>query len=195
MPDTDSIAPLIQGVKDGDERAVQALWDRFFPQLCAMASHHLVGQRRTDVDEEDVALSAFASFCGAAKAARFPDLADRRGLWRVLSEITRRKAIDLIRYRQGLKRGAGRVGGESGLLDRSGLGGLDDLPGKDLTPMLGMLLQEEVQRLLAMLRDPQLEQLAVLKLQGYTNAEIADRFGCSLSTVDRQLHLIRRKWQ
>ena len=195
MPDTDSIAPLIQGVKDGDEQAVQALWDRFFPQLCAIASRRLAGQRRADVDEEDLALSAFASFCGAAKIDRFPDLTDRRGLWRVLSEITRRKAIDLIRYRQGLKRGAGRVSGESALVNGSGLGGLDDLPGENLTPMLSLLLQEEAQRLLAMLRDPVLEKLAVLKLQGFTNAEIAEQFGCSLSTVDRQLHLIRKKWQ
>jgi RNA polymerase sigma factor (sigma-70 family) len=195
MPDTDSIAPLIQGVKDGDEEAVRALWDRFFPQLCAVASRHLAGQRRADVDEEDLALSAFASFCGAAKSNRFPDLDDRQGLWRILSQITRRKAVDLIRYRQGLKRGAGHVGGESALLNRSGLGGLDDLPGEDLTPALSMVLQEEAQRLLSMLRDPQLQQLALLKLQGYTHAEIAERFGCSLSTVDRQLHLIRRKWQ
>ena len=154
-----------------------------------------MGQRRADVDEEDVALSAFASFCGAAKINRFPDLTDRDGLWRLLSKITHRKAVDLIRHRQGLKRGGGRVGGESVLLDKSGDGGLDDLPGEDLTPALCLLLQDQVQRLLAMLDDPMLQQLALLKLQGYTNPEIADKWGCSLSTVDRRLHLIRRKWQ
>ena len=87
------------------------------------------------------------------------------------------------------------MGGESALLDQSGVGGLDDLPGADLTPALCLLLQDQVQRLLAMLDDPMLQQLALLKLQGYTNPEIADKWDCSLSTVDRRLHLIRRKWQ
>ena len=115
MPNADSITPLIQGIKSGDEQAVHAVWDRLFPQLCAVAGRHLLGQRRTDEDEEDVALSAFASFCRAAKGNRFPDLADRDGLWRLLSEMTRRKAVDLIRHRHGLKRGGGREGGESAL--------------------------------------------------------------------------------
>ena len=37
-----------------------------------------------------------------------------------------------------------------------------------------------------------LRQVAVWKLEGYTNAEIAERQGCSLPTVERRLALIRR---
>ena len=40
----------------------------------------------------------------------------------------------------------------------------------------------------------QCPQIALLKLQGYTNPEVADQCRCSLSTVDRRLQLIRRKW-
>jgi DNA-directed RNA polymerase specialized sigma24 family protein len=53
-------------------------------------------------------------------------------------------------------------------------------------------LAEEVETLLERLRDPVLRQIAVWKLEAYTNAEIADRLGCSQPTVERRLALIRR---
>ena len=56
-------------------------------------------------------------------------------------------------------------------------------------------LVEQCERLLAQLADPDLEALASAKLEGYTNEEIAQRLGCSVRTVERQLHLIRKKWK
>ena len=41
---------------------------------------------------------------------------------------------------------------------------------------------------------PELKQVALLKLEGYQNAEVAVRLGCSLPTVERKLRLIRRLW-
>jgi hypothetical protein len=39
-----------------------------------------------------------------------------------------------------------------------------------------------------------LRQVAVLKMEGYSNKEIAGRIGRSLRSVVRQLDLIRRTW-
>jgi len=36
--------------------------------------------------------------------------------------------------------------------------------------------------------------VALLKMEGYTGEEIADRLGCSLRSVARKLELIRRTW-
>ena len=41
--------------------------------------------------------SAFASFCRAAEARRFPQLSDRDDLWRLLIAVTEHKAYNLIR--------------------------------------------------------------------------------------------------
>ena len=71
-------------------------------------------------------------------------------------------------------------------------GGFDNLPSDDPTPEEAALLAEEVETLLARLRDPLLRQLAVWKLEGYTNAEIATRLDCSEPTVRRRLAIIRR---
>jgi len=43
--------------------------------------------------------------------------------------------------------------------------------------------------------EPAQRQIAQWKLDGYTNAEIAQRLGCGLRTVERRLELIRRIWE
>jgi DNA-directed RNA polymerase specialized sigma24 family protein len=54
---------------------------------------------------------------------------------------------------------------------------------------------EEYQRLLAALGDDRLRSVAVWKLEGYTNAEIAAKLGRAPSTVERKLRLIRDAWE
>jgi IS30 family transposase len=49
--------------------------------------------------------------------------------------------------------------------------------------------------LLDLLEDEQLVQIALLKLEGCTNREIADRINRSQPTVERRLKLIRDTWQ
>jgi DNA-directed RNA polymerase specialized sigma24 family protein len=54
---------------------------------------------------------------------------------------------------------------------------------------------EECQRLLDSLPDDTLRLLALGKLEGYSNAELAQPLGCSLTTVGRKLERIRHAWQ
>ena len=98
MQSDDSVAQLIEKIKAGDEEASQALWKRYFPQLVHLARQKLAGRNIRMADEQNVALSALDSFIRAAADDRFPDLLDRDGLWRLLSAMTHRKAVDLIRH-------------------------------------------------------------------------------------------------
>jgi DNA-directed RNA polymerase specialized sigma24 family protein len=43
--------------------------------------------------------------------------------------------------------------------------------------------------------EPDLQTLVLAKMEGYSNEELAQRTGRSLRTVERRLHLIRRKWE
>jgi RNA polymerase sigma factor (sigma-70 family) len=149
-------------------------------------------------DEEDVAASVMESLFRAAEKGRFPNLADRDDLWRLLLRMTARKVVDLKRREARQRRGGGRVKGESAL----GKGGAPDDPaalaeviGDAPTPEFAAMMIEQCQGLLARLADPELEALASAKLEGYTNDEVAERLGCSVRTVERRLHLIRKKWQ
>ena len=50
-------------------------------------------------------------------------------------------------------------------------------------------------RVLEGLGDRELQALAVAKMEGRTNEEIAREMDCSIRTVERQLRLIRKKWE
>ncbi len=157
------------------------LWQRYFPQLVCLARGKLRGMTRKAADEEDVALSAMDSFFHAVQEGRFPDLADRDDLWRLLFWITACKAVDLRR----------REGRRPRVEDQQ----LEQVIGDAPTPEFAAMLAEEYRGLLERLGRPHLQAIAVAKMEGYTNAEIARRLGCSVRTVERGLNLIRKKWE
>lgn len=193
----ESVTHWLDQLRAGDRGAAQLLWERYFTQLVRLARQRLDGIRRAAADEEDVALSAFNSFCRAVEGGRFPQLLDRDGLWRLLVTLTERKAIDLVRAQRRGKRGGGRVVGESGVQGPStdenlGLAGF---AAREPTPEFAALVADECQRLLDLLGDETLRALALLKLEGYSNAEIAGKLGCALRTVERKLGLVRSLWE
>jgi RNA polymerase sigma factor (sigma-70 family) len=188
---------LIDKLRAGDHQAAQALWEQYFPQLVALARARLRATARRVADEEDVALSALDSFCRAAERGCFPDLKDSDNLWGLLVTITIRKAADLAQHNQAQKRGSTQVRGDSAVAPPAGddsAAGFDALAGHDPTPDMAAQLAEEFQRLLQRLddpADPRLRNIAVWKMQGHSNAEIAAKLGCSIPTVERRLRLIR----
>jgi len=193
---TPSISQWIAGVRRGDDRAAEALWQRYFTRLVLLARRRLGDTPRRAADEEDVALSAFASFCRAAEEGRFPGLSDRDDLWRLLIVLTARKAVDLKRREGRVKRGGGAIRGPSAI-DTDGDEEFDALAaqiGDEPTPELAAMVAEQCSRLLNLLNDD-LRAVAVAKMEQRSNKEIAVMLDCSLSTVERSLRLIRRIWQ
>src|SRR5262245_4936779 len=100
-----SVTTWLGKLRGGDEEAAQRLWERYFARLVELARFKLQGTSRRAADEEDVALSAFHSFCRAAADDRFPRLNSRDDLWQVLVMLTARKAYQERRRQQALKRG------------------------------------------------------------------------------------------
>ena len=199
MSPAGSVTTWVEQLRAGNRDAAQQLWERYFPRLVGLARKKLQGLPRRAADEEDVALSAFDSFCRGAEQGRFPQLGDRDNLWELLVLITARKAIDLRHHETRQKRGGGKVGGESALEDRPGRddGGvaIEQVVGAEPTPALAVQVADEFGRLLEMLPTEELRAVAVMKLESYTNTEIADRLGCALVTVERRLRLIRSAWE
>ena len=193
-----SVTHWFEGLRQGDSVAAQALWQRYFPALVRLARERLRGAPRRVADEEDVAASVMESLFCAAQQGRFPDLADRHDLWRLLLWMTARKVVDLKRHEARQRRGGARVKGESALgrLDSAcDAAIMAEVVGDAPTPEFAAMMVEACQCLFDRLADPDLKSLASAKLEGYTNGEIAQRLGCSLRTVERRLHLIRKKWQ
>lgn len=189
-----SITAMLELLQEGDEDAAQGLWQVYFPRLVALARKRLGSLPRRVADEEDVALSALDCFCRHAREGRFPALQDRDNLWALLTQITARKALDLANHHRRQKRGGGQVRGDSALVAPcdNDVTGFDGIEADDPLSEMAVQFAEEFQRLLGQLRTPQLRCVAVWKMEGYTNVEIAGKADCSLATVERQLQLIRR---
>jgi len=109
MPAPGSVTAWIEQLKAGDAAAAATLWQGYFRRLVGLARQRLGAAPRGVADEEDVALSAFDSFCRAAAQGRLPHLDDRDDLWQVLMMLTARKAINLIERECSQKRGGGHV--------------------------------------------------------------------------------------
>lgn len=191
-----TISNWIDGVKVGDTRSQQEIWDAYFKQLVALARNRLQTSRMREMDEEDIAIAAFNSFYRAVDEKRLPKLDDRTDLWRVLVVIASRKIADSVRRATAMKRGGGLVRGESVFMgnDDSPSAGINQVLGKVPTPELAAETAETYDCLIKKLEDPQLERIANWKLEGYTNSEIAEMMGCVQRTVERKLERIRAVW-
>jgi DNA-directed RNA polymerase specialized sigma24 family protein len=184
----DEVTVWLSLLQAGDEAAVRPLWDKYFHRLVALAHTRLRNAPRRAADEQDVALSAFASFCRNAEAGRFPDLSDRDSLWRMLAKFTVRKACHHLRDAGRLKQGGGVV-----MEDASGV--IEEVIGREPDPALAAEVAEECERLLAALSTPELRRVAVLRMEGCTVAEVAAKLGCAPPTVKRKLDVIRGFWK
>lgn len=191
-----SVTFWIDRLKAGDPAAPQKLWEGYFQRLVSLARARLQTAPRRMADEEDVALSAFDSFCRGAGEGRFPRLSGREDLWQLLVLLTARKASNLVRDERRNRRGGGKVWNASALEGSS-----DDeavfarLIGREPDPLFAAQVAEEFRRLLGLLGDTTLQAVAVWKMEGHTNEEIAQKLGRSLGTIERKLRLIRGIWE
>ena len=186
-----SVTRWLNQLQDGDPDAAQRLWERYFDGLIRVARANLGAMPRSAADEEDVALSAFDSFCRAAEGGRFPRLQDRDDLWRLLVVITTRKASHLVRD-EGRQRRGGAAGPPKAYDD---LAVLEQALSREPSPELAAQVTEEYGRLLRRLGDAELEAVAVWRMEGYSVEEIAVQLGCAPRSVKRKLQLIRTIWQ
>ena len=185
MSSAGSVTHWIDRLKAGDSLAAQRLWERYFPRIVALARQHLRSLARHAADEEDVALSAFDTFCRNAEQGRFPQLLDREGLWRLLVIITARKAAHHLRDENTQKRGGGAQTTPV----------LEGLLSREPSPEFAAEFADECRRLLALLQDAELASVALQRLDGYTFEEIAQKLGYAPRSIKRKLRLIRNAWE
>jgi DNA-directed RNA polymerase specialized sigma24 family protein len=192
-----SVTIWLGAARAGNDQAIQKLWDRYFQRLVRLAAKKLPGNQRRDVDEEDVALSAFHSFCNRVGRGQFPELATRDELWRLLVVITTRKALAVARQRACQKRGGGKIVGESALLQGADAGeeGLAQFLGREPSPELAVQLTEDYRRMMESLGNHSLRTVALTRLEGHSAGEIGRRLGISPRSVERKLQLIRVVWE
>jgi DNA-directed RNA polymerase specialized sigma24 family protein len=183
MSSDHSITRLIQVVRlglDGESEAQERLVGQFFTRLTALARKKLGGVRGYE-DEHDVAVCAMKSFFHGVKRGEFTQLTDRDSLWALLAVITLNKATSTQRRQFAAKRDIRR---NLSLQEKLREGPSDEF--------LDSVFQEG-NRLLDALAANSLRTVAQMRMEGYSNEEIADRIGRSVKTVERKFRLIRQQ--
>lgn len=204
MPNSPSIteASLTQwqaSLREGDGDATRRLWDLYFERMVAVARRKLSGAKRAARDEEDIALSAFHSFCRGFQQGRF-EHANRRdpnNLWPLLVTLTLNKAVDQIRHENRQKRGgSGEASAVRWTADAPVL--LDQLACGSPQPELIAIAEESVERLLNLIDetgDEDLGAVVMASIEGQGTPEIASQLKCSQRTVQRKLRTARELWE
>jgi RNA polymerase sigma factor (sigma-70 family) len=195
MPAPGSVSQLLLALQRGDDAAAQPLWERYHSRLVGLARQILQRTNRRVADEDDVVQNAFKSFFNGLSRGRFPRLNDRHGLWRLLVVITARKAINQMR--EAFREISGKIpsqGGSKfwpfGLEDPELALVIDDQP----SPEFVAQLIEHFEVLMLKLEDDRLRQIAILRMEGWSYGEIAQKLACSRRTVIRKLEIIRVTW-
>jgi RNA polymerase sigma factor (sigma-70 family) len=194
-----SVTRLIRILRSDDtaerDLAARLIWQRYFHSLLELARSNLARRIRRRADEEDVLQSMYKSFCLRQQNGEF-DLASRDELWKLLVTITIRKARNTAKAHQRDRRDVAREqtvtdGGEP--VPANWL--LEQMDAAGPSPAEAAVLTEALERRLEALDDPELRQIALWRLEGYTNREVADRLDCTERSVERRLERIRSRWR
>ena len=165
------------------------LWDRINPRVREL-SRRWIAKIGTTVsfDEDDVTVSVFATFCDRLRSGQLPDLNDREGLWRLIILMTARKSNDYVKTAFARKRTHGVETPDVGLH------AISELRDTQLEPSIEVMMEDQCQAMLKSLGDTVLESVVLLKLEGYSNVEIAERLQYSRRTIQRMLELVKDIW-
>jgi RNA polymerase sigma factor (sigma-70 family) len=203
-----SITGWIEALKAGHPHAADVLWQQYFQRVYQLARRRLGAAPHQAVeDAEDAAASVFYTLYNGVSRGRFNQLNDRVDLWRLLTAITMKKVLSQKQHYTRQKRGGGLPNPVDATAGASGPDAIvsdgdaarppnavAEALSKEPTPEYTALIEEEYKNLLAALGDQTLEQIAIWRMEGLSNEEIAAELKCAVRTVERKLERIRALW-
>jgi RNA polymerase sigma-70 factor (ECF subfamily) len=174
-------------LRQGAPEAARAVFDRFARRLVALAASRLPPAVRAKVDGEDVAQSVFRTFFRRQAEGQFRlDSWDQ--MWTLLAVLTVRKCGQRLDEFRAARRDVAREQRHAPCPDPSAA----ELPVADPapSPSEAAMLAETLQQVLAGLTERE-RPVVLLRLQGYTIAEVSRQLGCTERTVGRILKQVR----
>jgi RNA polymerase sigma-70 factor (ECF subfamily) len=176
------------------DEAARIIWERFAPRLKLLVRRHLDNRILRREDEQDILQNTFASFCQGQSAGKTAP-ASRKELWKLLVRITMCKVINTAHRHMADRRDVRRERAErQHAADEAQVPQwmLDYVDRSQPRPDERIAVVEEVERLLQMLKDEELRQIVVWRLEGFTNTDISQLIGKTVRSVELKLQLIRK---
>ena len=182
MQSEHSVTSWIAAVRTGDAGAAEQLWARYFRQLMAQARMRMSNVSKGAYDEEDAALSTFHVLCRKLNEGQYASIADRQELWQLMLRVLIRKICRRVKYQTAAKRLPAK-------------GSSSPITFENIPAATSQEISQDCYELISSLNDPNLERVALLKFEGFTNDEIAQKLQRTRRTVQRMLNLIRDLWE
>jgi RNA polymerase sigma-70 factor (ECF subfamily) len=176
---------LVNLWRAGDQQAAQALFDRYADQLLALARRRISQRMASRVDPEDVVQSVFRTFFDRAKKGHF-DIEEKDDLVKLLVRITVHKTLRHIEHHKAAKRNVSSEAPQSDLSRER----LQDLLDGGPTPDAVVAFCDQLDHFLNQL-GPDERKILEMRLQNYSNHEIAQQLGSYDRRVRRSLEYIR----
>ncbi|MEM7476401.1 MAG: ECF-type sigma factor [Planctomycetota bacterium] len=190
MRDLGSVSRLIARLRRQDDAAAVQIWKRYHHRLEGLAKIKLRNSSKTVLDEEDVVIRAFATFLRRTYEGGYESMRDRDDLWKLLATITQSFASKQNRYLLRSKRCVEGFSGPKNSVEDI----LRRMASKEPSPEFIADMSETLESLFQRLNDRKLCEIALLRLQGCTNEDIAQQQDCSVRTIERRVAIIRRNW-
>lgn len=175
---------LLEGVRRGDDQACQQFWDHYGPLIENVAARHLSPGMNRRVGPQSIQISACRTFFRRAQDGEF-EFRDADSLWRLLCTITLNKVREKKRFHLRKRRT---------LRAEEGINELIEVAGREPTPADEVAFNDELQEIMTSFDDME-SSVVEMRLQKYTNDEIAERLECSERTVRRMMKRIQSKLQ
>ena len=170
------------------EAAIRRIWEHYASRLMALVRNNLDARIRRREGESDVLQSMYRGFCESRREAERP-LRSRDDLWRMLVHITMCKVRNKAKHHQAACRDYRRELADAGSAS-AWMG--DRLESAGPTLEEAAILEEEMRAWLTPLTEEQ-RQLALWRLDGYTNKEIGVMISRTERAVELKLRVIREK--
>jgi RNA polymerase sigma-70 factor (ECF subfamily) len=174
------MAGLPEGWRANDEAAARELVDQFLDRLVALARKRLSQRLASRVDPEDVVQSVFRTFFSGAKKGKW-HIKDQNDLCKLLMRICVNKVLKQVEHHMAEKRDP-RLEAEQGSRTTERL---QQLLAHGPTPEAEVLFLDQLDALLRKL-GPDDRRVVEMRMQGYSNEEIAAQLG----THDRKIRRI-----
>ena len=171
------------------EEAARQLWLHFAERLRAVVRRRLDARILRHAGEDDVLQSLFASFFAAAPGPDGPPRS-RADLWRLLVHFTLCKVANTAHRHRARRRDVRRERPLDDVAADAGLAWAEPEGPRWMSPEDEAVVREEFDRLRAVLPED-LRRIFALRLEGYTNGEIAAQLGRVERTIELKLRAIR----
>lgn len=176
---------LLSRCRLGDDSAAQAIFDRYVERLHALARRRLSQRLSSRVDPEDIVQSVFRTFFGRLKEGQFK-INDQDDLCKLLVRITVHKTLRQVAFHRADKR---NPHSEVGQTD-SGQARLLELLDREPTPEETAAFLDQLEHFLSRLR-PQEREILEMRMQGFSNEEIAKKLGIYDRKIRRIVERVR----